>query len=200
MTTNSVILCTQSLLAVTTTTSGFRILHQAVDYLNEEGKIDDDDDDKNFVKRVSCWVNGAACSLKLNDCKEVIKLCLLVIKSNLQLMTARKQSNYEYYNVKALYRRAQAYMESSEKGLGGRYTEQINIHVLISIFFFWFLNFVLFYREIKVFQKTLRQLQAESNERDAKLYTNMFTRMAKDCSIGTKKPKLENTDKDKKRW
>ncbi|XP_071710598.1 70 kDa peptidyl-prolyl isomerase-like isoform X3 [Rutidosis leptorrhynchoides] len=144
---------------------------KAVDYLNEEGQFGDDD--KKVVKslRVTCWLNGAACSLKLNDCKEAIKLCSMVLDA-------------ESYNVKALYRRAQAYMESYDLQLA-----ELDIKKALEA--------DPQNREVKSIQKTLRQLQAESKERDAKLYTNMFSRMAKDCSIGTKKPKLANTDKDK---
>nr|GEW06799.1 70 kDa peptidyl-prolyl isomerase-like [Tanacetum cinerariifolium] len=72
---------------------------RAVDYVNEDGVFGDDDQKLIKSLRVSCWLNGAACSLKLNDYQEAIKLCSKVL-------------DVEFYNVKALYRRAQAYMET----------------------------------------------------------------------------------------
>ncbi|KAK1432327.1 hypothetical protein QVD17_09222 [Tagetes erecta] len=145
---------------------------KAVDYVSEEGQFGDDDE--KFVKslKVSCWLNAAACSLKLNDYQEAIKLCSKVLE-------------IEFYNVKALYRRAKAYMENSDLQLA-----ELDIKKALEA--------DPQNREVKMVQKTLKQLQAESNKRDAKLYTNMFARMAKDCSIGTKRPKLENLDKSEK--
>lgn len=35
-------------------------------------------------------------------------------------------------------------------------------------------------------QKSLKQLQGESNKRDAKLYTNMLAHMRNDSSVATK--------------
>lgn len=46
--------------------------------------------------------------------------------------------------------------------------------------------FLTFAREVKLLQKTLRQLQIESNKRDAKLFTNMFARMSKRSSMPIK--------------
>lgn len=40
----------------------------------------------------------------------------------------------------------------------------------------------LLFREVKLMQKTLKQLQAESNKRDAKLYTTMFARLSNENS------------------
>lgn len=51
---------------------------------------------------------------------------------------------------------------------------------------FFLILFFTFAREVKLLQKTLRQLQAESNKRDAKLFSNMFAKMSKDLSVPTK--------------
>ncbi|GJU36651.1 70 kDa peptidyl-prolyl isomerase-like protein [Tanacetum coccineum] len=75
------------------------VLFKSVDYVNEDGVFGDDDQKLIKSLRVSCWLNGAACSLKLNDYQEAIKLCSKVL-------------DVEFYNVKALYRRAHAYMET----------------------------------------------------------------------------------------
>lgn len=145
---------------------------KAVDYVNEDGVFGDDDQKLIKSLRVSCWLNGAACSLKLNDYQEAIKLCSKVL-------------DVEFYNVKALYRRAQAYMETSDLQLAELDIRKASETDPNS-------------REVKSIQKTLKQLQAASNKRDAKLYTNMFAGMAKDSSTGTKRPKLEKVAKDQK--
>lgn len=49
--------------------------HQAADYVGEEEPFGDDKQKQVKALRVSCWLNGAACSLKLNDFQGAIKLC-----------------------------------------------------------------------------------------------------------------------------
>ena len=41
-------------------------------------------------------------------------------------------------------------------------------------------------REVKLIQKNLKQLQAESDKRDSKLYMNMFAHMTRDTPLATK--------------
>jgi len=43
-----------------------------------------------------------------------------------------------------------------------------------------------FFREVKVIQKKLKQLQADKDKKDAKLYENLFARKTKDSSMATK--------------
>ncbi|OMO50931.1 hypothetical protein CCACVL1_30112 [Corchorus capsularis] len=144
---------------------------KAVDYVSEDGSFGDDELKEVKALRISCWLNGAACSLKLNDFQGAIKLCSQVL-------------DFEFHNVKALYRRAQAFIETSDLFLAdldikkALETDPQN-------------------RELKLLQKRLRELQAESNKRDAKLFTNMFARMSKDSSVPTKKLKVEKADQEK---
>ncbi|CAI9303094.1 unnamed protein product [Lactuca saligna] len=145
---------------------------KAVDYVSEEGQFGDYDEKVVKSLRVSCWSNAAACSLKLNDHKNAIILCSKVL-------------DVELYNVKALYRRAQAYMETYDYELA-----ELDIKKALEA--------DPQNREVKSIHKTLKQLQAESNKRDAKLYTNMFARMANDCSIQTKRLKIEKVEKNEK--
>ncbi|KVH87567.1 Chromo domain-containing protein [Cynara cardunculus var. scolymus] len=202
---------------------------KAVDYVSEEGLLGDDVQKLVKSLRVSCWLNGAACSLKLNDYQEAIKLCSKAVSLDYFgrqqafccclsyskfccccLLAARVQAkdsirfaalehytrifmlkfqqvlDVEFYNVKALYRRAQAYMKTYDLQLA-----ELDIKKALEA--------DPQSREVKSIQTTLKQLQAESNKRDLKLYTNMFARMAKDCSLGTtKRPKLEKVDKDQR--
>jgi FK506-binding protein 4/5 len=48
---------------------------QAADYVNEDESFRDDEQKLAKQLRVSCWLNGAACSLKLNDFLGAINLC-----------------------------------------------------------------------------------------------------------------------------
>ncbi|KAK6939735.1 FKBP-type peptidyl-prolyl cis-trans isomerase domain [Dillenia turbinata] len=141
---------------------------KAADYVSEDGSFGDDDQKLAKALRISCWLNGAACSLKLNNYKEGISLCSKVL-------------DVEFCNVKALYRRAQAYMETADLDLA-----ELDIKRAMEA--------DPQNREVKSIQRTLKHLQAESNKRDAKVYTNMFTRMTTNSSIASKKMKVEKAD------
>ncbi|CAI9298853.1 unnamed protein product [Lactuca saligna] len=91
----------------------------------------------------------------------------------------------EFYNVKALYRRAQAYMETYDYEL-----TELDIKKALEA--------DPQSKEVKSIHKTLKQLEAQSNKRDTKLYTNMFAQMANDCSIQTKRLKIEKVEKNEK--
>ncbi|XVF36447.1 hypothetical protein REPUB_Repub19eG0059300 [Reevesia pubescens] len=144
---------------------------KAVDYVSEDGPFGDVEQKLVKELRVSCWLNGAACNLKLSDFQGAIKLCSKVL-------------DFESHNVKALYRRAQAYIETSDlvsAELDIKKALEADPHN----------------REVKLLQKTLRQLQVECDKRDAKLFTNMFARMSKDSSVPMKKLKVEKAEQEK---
>ncbi|KAL2505699.1 Tetratricopeptide repeat (TPR)-like superfamily protein [Abeliophyllum distichum] len=136
---------------------------KAAEYVSEDVVFTDDDQKLVKTLRLSCWLNGAACSLKLNDFQEVIKLCSKVL-------------DVESCNVKALYRRAQAYMKVAELHLA-----ELDIKKALEV--------DPQNREVKSIQKNLKKLLAESNRRDAKLYTAMFSRMTNDASNAAKRLK-----------
>ncbi|KAE8715630.1 Peptidyl-prolyl cis-trans isomerase FKBP65 [Hibiscus syriacus] len=143
---------------------------KAVDYVSEDGLFRDDEQKLMKELRISCWLNGAACSLKLSDFQGAIQLCSKVL-------------DFESHNVKALYRRAQAYMETSDL-LSAEFDIKKALEADPQN------------REVKLLQKTLRQLQVESNKRDAKLFTNMFARASKDSSVPIKKLKVEKPENE----
>uniref|UniRef100_A0A5B7C990 peptidylprolyl isomerase n=1 Tax=Davidia involucrata TaxID=16924 RepID=A0A5B7C990_DAVIN len=145
---------------------------KAADYVSDDGSFGDDAQKLVKALRVSCWLNGAACSLKLNDFQGAIKLCSKVL-------------DIEFYNVKALYRRAQAYMETADLHLA-----KLDINKA--------LDADPQNREVKLIQKDLKQLQAESDKRDVKLYTNIFARMTKDSFVATKRLKVQNIEDNKR--
>ncbi|KAI3409041.1 Peptidylprolyl isomerase [Psidium guajava] len=144
---------------------------KAADYVSEDDSFEDDEQKLVKALRVACWLNAAACSLKLNDFQEAIKLSSKVL-------------DYEFYNVKALYRRAQAYME-----IGDLVLAELDIRKALDI--------DPVNREVKILERSLKQLQTESNRRDAKVYSNMFARMTMDTSLAIKKPKVEKPEKSK---
>ncbi|XP_048436066.1 70 kDa peptidyl-prolyl isomerase isoform X2 [Pyrus x bretschneideri] len=126
---------------------------KAADYVSEDGNFGDDESKLARALRMLCWLNGAACSLKLNDFQEAIKLCSKVL-------------DIEFHNVKALYRRAQAYMEIADLVLA-----ELDIKKALEV--------DPHNREVKLIEKNLKRLQVESDKRDAKLYTNIFGRATK---------------------
>lgn len=136
---------------------------KAAECVSEDGVFTDDDQKLVKSLRLSCWLNGAACNLKLNDFQEVIKLCSKVL-------------DVESCNVKALYRRVQAYMEVGELHLA-----ELDIKKALEVDP---LN-----RELKLIQKNLKKLLAESIRRDSKLYSAMFSRMTNDASNAVKRLK-----------
>lgn len=94
----------------------------------------------------------------------------------------------EFQNVKALYRRAQSFIETGDlisaemdiKGLWrlilrtgkSRNCECCFLHTRFSKAYYALTLYI--YREVKSLHRTLKQSKAESNKRDAKRYTSMF--------------------------
>ncbi|GAA0154326.1 chaperone [Lithospermum erythrorhizon] len=146
---------------------------KAMGYISED--LSFAEDEQKLVKSlsVSCWLNCAACRLKLNNFQEAVKLCSKVL-------------DVEYGNVKALYRRAQAYIESADLHLA-----ELDITKALEI--------DPQNRGLKLLQKKLKQLQVESNKRDAALYASMFKETRKDSSITketsitSKRPRVEKS-------
>ncbi|KAH0468535.1 hypothetical protein IEQ34_003568 [Dendrobium chrysotoxum] len=138
---------------------------KAIDFVNEVESFESGEEKLVKTLRVSCWLNHAACSLKLNDFHRAIILCSKVL-------------DIEFCNVKALYRRAQAYIEAADLDLA-----KLDIQKA--------LESDPENREVMSLQKTLKQRQLENNKRDAKIYANMFERMRKDTDVAPKKLKVD---------
>lgn len=103
--------------------------------------------------KISCNLNNAACKLKLKDYKEASKLCTKVLE-------------LETTNVKALYRRAQAYMNMADLDLA-----EFDIKKALEI--------DPENREVKLEYKVLKNKMKEFNKKDAKFYGNMFAKLTK---------------------
>lgn len=105
----------------------------------------------------------------------------------------------ESCNLKALYRRAQAYMGVAELLLAevdinkalevdpqNRYLFATkiwfsNVDAPFKILFQW-----LIFREVKLLEKKFKQLKAESNKRDGRLYKAMFSSKSDDVCTAEK--------------
>ncbi|KAI3772846.1 hypothetical protein L6452_04040 [Arctium lappa] len=101
--------------------------------------------------KVSCNLNNAACKLKLKDYKQAEKLCTKVLEM-------------ESRNVKALYRRAQAYINVEDLDLA-----ELDIKKALEI--------DPDNRDVKVEYKVLKEKMKEYNKKDAKFYGNMFAKL-----------------------
>lgn len=77
---------------------------KAAKYIEHDNSFSAEEKKQSKVLKVSCNLNHAACCLKLKDFKEAVKLCSKVLE-------------LESQNVKALYRRAQAYIETADLDL-----------------------------------------------------------------------------------
>ncbi|XP_072973113.1 peptidyl-prolyl cis-trans isomerase FKBP62-like isoform X2 [Typha angustifolia] len=133
---------------------------KAVNYVSDNEPFEGGEERLAKTLRVSCWLNHAACCLKLKDFHETIRFCSMVL-------------DVEFCNVKALYRRAQAYIEFSDLDLA-------KMDILRA------LELDPQNREVKSLHMTLKQLQAESNKRDAKLYASILGRMSNDTGVASK--------------
>ncbi|GAB4841469.1 Peptidyl-prolyl cis-trans isomerase fkbp62 [Ancistrocladus abbreviatus] len=103
--------------------------------------------------KITCNLNNAACKLKLREYKEAEKLCTKVLE-------------LDGRNVKALYRRAQAYINLADLDLA-----EFDIKKALEI--------DPDNRDVKLEYKTLKEKVKEYNKKDARFYSNMFAKMNK---------------------
>ncbi|XP_058725106.1 70 kDa peptidyl-prolyl isomerase-like isoform X2 [Vicia villosa] len=143
---------------------------KAADFVSEDGSFSDDEQKLAKSLRVSCWLNGAACCLKLNDFAGAIKLCTQVL-------------DVESHNVKALYRRAQAYIETGDFLLA-----DVDIKKALEV--------DPQNREVKMLKMKVKQLQADSDKKDAKLYENMFAHKTKRLKVDKEEDEVVKTEMD----
>ncbi|KAK7339107.1 hypothetical protein VNO77_19751 [Canavalia gladiata] len=121
---------------------------KAVKYIEYDSSFSEEEKKQARTLKVACNLNNAACKLKLKDYKDAEKLCTKVL-------------DLESTNVKALYRRAQAYMQLTDLDLA-----EIDIKKALEI--------DPDNRDVKLEYRTLREKVKENNKREAKFYGNMF--------------------------
>ncbi|RCV31942.1 hypothetical protein SEVIR_6G226300v4 [Setaria viridis] len=126
---------------------------KAAKYIEYDSSFSEDEKKQSKQLKISCNLNNAACKLKLKDYKQAEKLCTKVLELDSQ-------------NVKALYRRVQAYIQLADLELAeadikkGLEIDPDN-------------------RDFKLEYKTLKEKIKEYNKKDAKFYSNMFAKMTK---------------------
>ncbi|KAM0822527.1 hypothetical protein ACQ4PT_071441 [Festuca glaucescens] len=126
---------------------------KAAKYIEYDSSYSEDEKKQSKALKISINLNDAACKLKLKDYKEAVKLCTKVLE-------------LESTNVKALYRRAQAYTALVDLELA-----ELDIKKALEI--------DPDNREVKVAYKALKDKQREYNKRDAKFYGTMFAKWRK---------------------
>ncbi|XP_022953866.1 peptidyl-prolyl cis-trans isomerase FKBP62-like [Cucurbita moschata] len=124
---------------------------KAVKFIEYDSSFSEDEKKQAKALKVACNLNNAACKLKLKQYNEAEKLCTKVLE-------------LESSNVKALYRRAQAYIELADFDLA-----EFDIKKALDI--------DPNNRDVKLEYKTLKEKVKEYNKKDAKFYGNMFAKM-----------------------
>jgi FK506-binding protein 4/5 len=127
---------------------------KAVKFIEYDTSFSEEEKKQAKALKVACNLNDAACKLKLKDYKQAEKLCTKVLE-------------LESTNVKALYRRAQAYMELSDLDLA-----EFDVKKALEI--------DPNNREVKLEQKRLKEKMKEFNKKEAKFYGNMFAKLSKE--------------------
>ncbi|XP_068320266.1 peptidyl-prolyl cis-trans isomerase FKBP62-like [Pyrus communis] len=129
---------------------------KAVKYIDYDSSFSEEVKKQAKALKVACNLNDAACKLKLKEYKQAEKLCSKVLE-------------LEGRNVKALYRRAQAYIQLADLDLA-----ELDIKKALEI--------DPNNRDVKLEHKTLKEKMKEYNKKEAKFYGNMFAKLTKSDS------------------
>ncbi|KAL0459947.1 UNVERIFIED_CONTAM: Peptidyl-prolyl cis-trans isomerase FKBP65 [Sesamum latifolium] len=125
---------------------------KAAKYIEYDTSFSEEEKKQSKALKVTCNLNNAACKLKLKDYKQAEKLCTKVLE-------------LESTNVKALYRRAQAYMNMADLDLA-----EFDIKKALEI--------DPDNRDVKLEYKVLKE-KIKEFKKDAKFYGNMFAKLNK---------------------
>ncbi|KAJ9565104.1 hypothetical protein OSB04_001070 [Centaurea solstitialis] len=126
---------------------------KAAKFIEYDTNFEEEEKKQAKALKVTCNLNNAACQLKLKDYKQAEKLCTKVLE-------------LESTNVKALYRRAQAYINVADLDLA-----ELDIKKALEI--------DPNNKDVKLEYKVLKEKIKEYNKKDAKFYGNMFAKMTK---------------------
>ncbi|KAJ3681216.1 hypothetical protein LUZ60_015705 [Juncus effusus] len=126
---------------------------KAAKFIEYESSFSDEEKKQSKALKISCNLNNAACKLKLKDYKQAEKLCTKVLE-------------LESTNVKALFRRAQAYSNLADFDLA-----EIDIKKALEI--------DPDNKDVKLEYKKLKEKVKEYNKKDAKFYGNIFAKLSK---------------------
>ncbi|KAL9237859.1 hypothetical protein vseg_012357 [Gypsophila vaccaria] len=126
---------------------------KAVSYIEYDTSFEDEEKKHAKALKISCNLNDAACKLKLKDYKKAEKLCTKVLE-------------LDGNNVKALYRRAQAYIHLVDLDLAEKDIKKA-------------LEIDPENKEVKMEYRLLKEKVKEYNKKDAQFYGNIFAKMNK---------------------
>lgn len=126
---------------------------KGVGFIEHDSSFSDEEKQRAKLLKISCNLNNAACKLKLKDYKEAVKLCTKVL-------------DIDSRNVKALYRRAQAYIQLVDLELAEQDIKKA-------------LEIDPDNRDVKMEYKILKDKVKEYNRKDAQFYGSIFAKMSK---------------------
>ncbi|XP_017646574.1 peptidyl-prolyl cis-trans isomerase FKBP62-like [Gossypium arboreum] len=126
---------------------------KAFRFIEYDSSFSDEEKQQAKLLKVTCNLNNAACKLKLKDYKKAKKLCTEVLE-------------LDDRNVKALYRRAQAYMELVDFDLA-----EADIKKALEI--------DPDNRDVKLEYRVLQEKIRQYNKKDAQFYGNIIAKMSK---------------------
>ncbi|XP_076887371.1 peptidyl-prolyl cis-trans isomerase FKBP62-like [Bidens hawaiensis] len=141
---------------------------KAAKYIEYDTNFEEDEKKQAKALKITCNLNNAACQLKLKEYKQAEKLCTKVLE-------------LEITNVKALYRRAQAYINVADLDLA-----EVDIKKALEI--------DPNNKDVKLEYKVLKEKIKEYNKKDAKFYGNMFAKMTKSSSNKAKEAEPMSID------
>ncbi|XAR48782.1 Peptidylprolyl isomerase [Bertholletia excelsa] len=138
-----------------------RRYEKAVNFVEYDTTFSDEEKQQAKLLKLTSYLNNAACKLKLKDYKQVEKLCTKVLEIDSR-------------NVKALYRRAQAYIQLVDLDLA-----ELDIKKALEI--------DPDNRDVKSEYRMLKEKVKEYKKKEAQFYGNMFAKMNKLEQIRTAK-------------
>ncbi|KAK7319011.1 hypothetical protein RJT34_03720 [Clitoria ternatea] len=126
---------------------------KAIRFIEYDSSFSDEEKQQTKALKISCNLNNAACKLKLKDYRQAEKLCTKVLELDSR-------------NVKALYRRVQAYIHLVDLDLA-----EMDIKKALEI--------EPGNRDVKIEYKILKEKVREYNKKDAQFYGSIFAKMNK---------------------
>uniref|UniRef100_A0A3Q7IK90 Uncharacterized protein n=1 Tax=Solanum lycopersicum TaxID=4081 RepID=A0A3Q7IK90_SOLLC len=124
---------------------------QASKFIQFDHSFNNDEKFRANTLRLSCYLNNAACKLKMGEHQEVSKLCSKVIE-------------YDPCNVKALFRRAQAYLRINELEKA-----EIDINKALEV--------DPTNRDVKVMYKELKNKQKQYTQQEVEIFSTMLSKL-----------------------
>ncbi|XP_069145780.1 peptidyl-prolyl cis-trans isomerase FKBP15-1 isoform X2 [Solanum lycopersicum] len=128
-----------------------RKYEKASKFIQFDHSFNNDEKFRANTLRLSCYLNNAACKLKMGEHQEVSKLCSKVIE-------------YDPCNVKALFRRAQAYLRINELEKA-----EIDINKALEV--------DPTNRDVKVMYKELKNKQKQYTQQEVEIFSTMLSKL-----------------------